>query len=232
MLPEEAQMEINLLGISGSPVKGGNTDAFLQQALEAAGEQGATTEFISLAKMDIRDCIHCNWCLRKQEEGKYCNQHDDMYHIYPKVLEADGLLLATPVYFTRLSGYMAVMLDRFRCLGHGNHYHRALRNKVGGALVVSWYRNTGTETGLLSLLGAFLASGMVVVPPGLGLGSPMGAVGLSSDKGEGGFDPKDRLGVLKDEYGVASARQLGKEAVDMARLIKAGQQVLKGEAVA
>ena len=225
-------MEVKLLGICGSPVKGGNTEVFLKQALEAAEEQGAATELISIAKMDIRGCLHCNWCVRKQEEGQFCNQHDDMYEIYPKVLEADGLLLASPVYFTRLSGYMAMMLDRFRCLGHGNLYHRALKNKVGGALVVSWFRNTGTETGLLSLLGAFLASGMVVVPPGLGLGSPMGAVGLSSDKGEGGFDPKDRLGVLKDEYGVASARQLGKEAVDMARLIKAGQQALKSEAVA
>lgn len=225
-------MEIKLLGISGSPVKEGNTEVFLKQALDAAEGQGATTELISLAKMDIRDCIHCNWCLRKQEEGQPCNQHDDMYEIYPRVLAADGLLLATPVYFTRLSGYMAVMLDRFRCLGHGNHYHRALKGKVGGALVVSWYRNTGTETALLSIVGAFLAGGMVVVPPGLGLGSPMGAVGLSSDKGEGAFDPKERLGVLKDEYGVASARQLGKEAVDMARLIKAGRQALKGEAVA
>ncbi len=225
-------MEIKLLGICGSPVKEGNTEVFLKQALDAAGEQGATTELISIAKMDIRGCLHCNWCLRKQEEGQPCNQHDDMYEIYPRVLAADGLLLATPVYFTRLSGYMAVMLDRFRCLGHGNHYHRALKGKVGGALVVSWYRNTGTETALLSIVGAFLAGGMVVVPPGLGLGSPMGAVGLSSDKGEGAFDPKERLGVLKDEYGVASARQLGKEAVDMARLIKAGRQALKGEAVA
>lgn len=225
-------MEIKLLGICGSPVKGGNTEVFLKQALDAAEEQGATTELISLAKMDIRDCQHCNWCLRKQEEGQFCNQHDDMYQIYPKVLEADGILLATPVYFTRLSGYMAVMLDRFRCLGHGKHYHRALKGKVGGALVVSWYRNTGTETALLSLLGAFLASGMTVVTPGLGLGSPMGAVGLSSEGGEGKFNPEDRLGVLKDEYGVASARQLGMEAVDMARLIKAGQQALKSEAVA
>lgn len=225
-------MEIKVLGICGSPVKGGNTDTYLKQALDAAAAEGASTEFISLAKMNIRDCIHCNWCVRKQEEGKFCNQHDDMYEIYPKVLEADALLLATPVYFTRLSGYMAVMLDRLRCLGHGNYYHRALKGKVGGALVVSWYRNAGTETGLLSLLGAFMASGMVPVAPGLGLGSPLGAVGVSSEQGVGKFDPKDRLGVLKDEYGVAGARQLAKEAVAMARIVKAGRRSLQGEAVA
>lgn len=225
-------MQINVLGISGSPIKGGNTDTFLHQALESAQQEGANTYFISLAKMEIRDCIHCNWCVRKQTEGQFCNQHDDMYQIFPRLLEADAILLASPVYFTRLSGYMAVMLDRLRCLGHGNLYHRALKGKVGGGLVVSWYRNTGTETGLLSLLGAFMASGMTVVAPGLGLASPMGAIGVSSDRGEGGFDPKDRLGVLKDEYGLASARQLAKEAVEMARIIKAGRLALKGEAVA
>ena len=230
MRPKEAlmDMDIKVLGICGSPIKGGNTEVFLQQALDAAQGQGADTELISLAKMEIKDCIHCNWCIRKQEEGKYCNQHDDMYQIFPKVLEADAILLASPVYFTRLSGYMANMLDRLRCLGHGNHYHRALKGKVGGGLVVSWFRNTGTETGLLSLLGAFMASGMTVVSPGLGLGSPLGAIGLSSEGGEGKFDPKERLGVLKDEYGLASAQQIAREAVDMALVVKAGQRALKG----
>lgn len=221
-------MEIKIIGICGSPIKGGNTEAFLKEALKAAEETGGvTTELISLAGKDIRDCIHCNWCLSKQEEGKFCSLKDDVPEILAKVLEADGLLLATPVYSTRLSGYMACLLDRFRVFGHGNYYKGRLKNKVAGALAVCWYRNMGAETALLSLVSAFLVNDMIPVTPHLGLGAPLGAVGLSSYEGTGKFDPQDRLGILKDEYGLASARSLAQRMVEVIRLVKAGEVALK-----
>ena len=101
-------MEIKVLGISGSPIKDGNTDCFLQEALNAVeGTEGVTTEMVSLAGKDIKDCKHCNWCLKKQKKGFFCAIKDDAQGIFPKILEADALLLATPVYLGRLSGYMA-----------------------------------------------------------------------------------------------------------------------------
>ncbi|MFQ5827249.1 MAG: flavodoxin family protein [Dehalococcoidia bacterium] len=221
-------MDIRILGISGSPIKKGNTTAFLAEALKAAeGFGGVSTELVSLAGKDIHDCIHCNWCVSKQSEGRFCNQQDDMQEMFPKLLEADGLMFATPVYSTRLSGYMACFLDRCRGFGHGNYYKGTLRYKVGGALAVGWYRHLGVESALLSIIPLLMIYGVIPVAPHLGLGAPGGAVGLSSPGGTGKFDPKERLGVLKDEYGLVSAHNLAKKMVETIRLVQAGKEALK-----
>ncbi len=216
-------MEIEILAICGSPVKGGNAEAFLSEALKAAKETGnVKTNLISLAGKEIRDCRHCNWCLRKQEVGKPCVQEDAMAEIFPEIVKADALLLATPVYINRLSGYLACFLDRFRAFAWGNVYHGKLKNKVGGALAVAWFRNRGAESALLSIVSAFLAFEMIVVAPPEGLGSPYGAAGMSSDGGTGKFSYKNKLGVLQDKYGLKGARALGKRVAEISRLIKAG----------
>ncbi|MEE8471755.1 MAG: flavodoxin family protein [Dehalococcoidia bacterium] len=221
-------MDIKILGISGSPIKEGNTVVFLAEALKAAEEwEGVSTELISLAGKDIRDCNHCNWCVSKQSEGNFCKQRDDMQDIFPKIVEADGLMLATPVYSTRLSGYMACFLDRWRIFGHGNHYKGSLKYKVGGALAVGWYRNLGMEAALLSIIPNLLIYGVIPVVPHLGLGAPGGAVGLSSEGGMGTFDAAERLGVLKDEYGLTSARNLSRKMVDVIKLVRAGKEALQ-----
>lgn len=217
-------MDIRVLGICGSPVVNGNTETFLNQALIAAGEMpGVTTELISLARMDIKDCIHCNFCLRKQTEGKFCSQQDGMTELYAKVLAADVLFLASPVYIGRLSGRMACFLDRLRAFVFGNVYGGRLKDRVGAGFVVSWLRNLGPETTAHTLFDFFLGLEMLPVGPPHGFGSPYGAVGLSSENGLGRFDPGDRLGVLKDSYGIEGARRLAIRAVKIAGRLKAGQ---------
>lgn len=208
------------------PLREGNTEVFLREALKTAEEAKASQELITLSDKEIRDCLHCNWCLRKQEEGKFCIQQDAMTEIYPKLLKADVILLATPVYFFRISGYMACFLDRLRVFDKGNYYGGRLRNKIGGALAVGWFRHAGIEIALLNMLTAFLALGMIPAIP-LGSGMMIGAAGLSSEGGTGRFDPKDRLGLLKDEYGLASARRLVQQAIEMSQLIKAGEEALR-----
>ena len=224
-------MDIKILGIVGSPVKKGNAESFLLEALKAAEAcGGVTTELISLAGKEIRECKHCNWCVTKQSEGKFCNQSDDMTELYPKLLEADGLLLCTPVYSTRLSGYLANFLDRCRIFAHGNYYKGKLINKVGGALAVSWYRHLGGEEALITIITLYLIQGIIPVAPHIGLGAPTGAVGLSSEGGTGVFNPKERTGVLRDEYGLIGARNLAQRLVEVTRLVKAGQEAVKAEA--
>ncbi len=219
-------MEIKILGICGSPIKGGNTEALLGEALKAAQEfSEVRIEMIPLAGKTIEDCRHCNWCLTKQEEGKFCANEDDMVEIFPKVIEADALLLATPVYFSRLSGRLANFVDRLRAFTAGKYYKGILHNKVAGALAVAWYRNLGPETALLSIVSGFMVAGMLVVTPLHGF-SQFGVVGLASEGGSGKFDPEDRLGVLKDELGVQSAHALGRRVVEITRILKAGQEML------
>jgi multimeric flavodoxin WrbA len=216
-------MPIKILGICGSPVKGGNTEVFLSESLKAAEGLGdVSIELVRLIEKRIGDCRHCNWCLSKQAEGSFCSLKDDMLELYPKIIEADAILLATPTYGGRLSGYSAVFIDRWRALVLGKRYRGVLRNKVGGALTVAWFRNAGAETTLLSVVSAYLMWGMVVAAPGEG-GCQFGAVGVSSDGGSGRFVPEDKVGVLKDKVGMASARALAKRTVELARIVRAGQ---------
>ena len=218
-------MEIKILGVCGSPIEGGNTEVFLKEALKAAeSASGVQIEFISLAGKEIRDCRHCNWCVTKQTEGKFCSQNDDMTEIFPRVLQADGLLLASPVYIGRLSGYLACFLDRLRVFAFGNLYRGKLHNKVGGALSVGWSRNFGIETTLISIVSAFMILGMIPVGPHHGLGALGGAGGLSSGDGTGKFDPEDKFGILRDEYGLKGARSLGQRIAEISKLLKAGAE--------
>lgn len=218
-------LEIKILGVCGSPIKGGNTQVFLEQALKAAEETGGVkTELILLAGKNIHDCRHCNWCMIRQEEGKYCNVQDDMAELFPRLIESDAIMIATPVYMTRPTGYLSCFLDRWRCIGHGKFYKQMFENKIGGALAVAWYRHQGMETALQAIVSSFMLTGMLPVNcGGFGIGSPYGACGVTSPGGEGKFDSKVKLGVLQDEYGLFSARSLGKKLAEVTKIVKRGR---------
>lgn len=218
-------MTIKVLGICGSAIKGGNVELLLREALKAAGEMGdVETEMITLRDKKIGHCIHCNWCYRKEEEGKFCKQDDDMTDIYAKLVAADALLLASPVYVGRLSGQLATLLDRFFVFARGNYYRQKLEGKVGGALAVGYLRDSGEEPTLASIHWSFFHMGMI--PVGAGIHGVMGASAVSSLEGTGGFDSKDRHHVLKDAYGLRSARTLARRVVLVTSMIKAGENAL------
>ncbi|MEW6275120.1 MAG: flavodoxin family protein [Bacillota bacterium] len=215
---------MKVLGVCGSPVKNGNTAAYLEAVLEAVKDDEVEINSLSVAELAISDCRHCNFCLTKQTREHICSLPDDMPAVYPRVLEADVLVFASPVYLMRLSGYLARFMDRLRALLHGKVYRNALRDKVGVALAVSWFRNTGLETTLLSVLSGMVTLGMIPVG---GIGG-LGAGAVSSRGGTGMFDRENRLGVLEDEYGLETGRKTIQRAVELARIIKAGKQVLAG----
>jgi multimeric flavodoxin WrbA len=180
------------------------------------------TELVTLNGKTIQDCVQCNWCLLKQEEGRYCSFEDYMVELYPKIIAADGLLLATPVYLARLSGLMAAMLDRMRALGYGKRTSGCLKHKVGAGIAVSWYRNSGIETTLSSLHWAFLNWQMIIASPGSM--STFGGAALSSLGGTGKFDLKDKHQVLKDEYGLETARATAANMVELAKIVREGKK--------
>ena len=120
----------NLIGISGSPRKGSNTDILVQQVLAAAGERGAATEFIKVADHHISPCDACWRC---SDKG-VCHIPDDMQNIYPKLLHADGIVIGSPVHMGHsISGQAQVFLDRTFALWH----HKQLKNKAGGGVAVA-----------------------------------------------------------------------------------------------
>ena len=118
---------MKILGISGSPRKNGTTVAMLEEALNAAKGDGAETELYSVAGKDIRGCIACHAC---GETGK-CAQEDDMQELYPKMLEADGIIFGTPIYFWEMTAQAKAVMDRTFALNFGG---KSLENKVCGVI--------------------------------------------------------------------------------------------------
>lgn len=217
---------LKLLGISGSRVKNGNTVALLDESLSYAREQhGVETESIPLAGLNIAACNHCNWCIRNQTGDKYCYQDDDMSAIYPRLLKADGIVLATPAHFGRLSGIMADFIDRTRAFVHANVYKLPLRNKIGGAMALAYFRGGGIETTLSSLNLFFHVQHMIMASSGL---YQLGAGAYTSPDGKGQFAKEPRHIVLEDTVGVRSAKRLVDRIVELAAIVSAGQASLNG----
>ena len=198
---------MKVLGIHSSPFPQGSTATLLDLALqEAALTPGVTTEVVSLAGLKIADCRQCDWCMAHQTPDRLCAVLDDATLILSQILACDVLVLATPVYFARMSGAMACLIDRTRCFLFGKAGRMALRGKVGVALAVGWHRNYGIEPALLSLHNAFLIHEMRTVSS-YAAGALYG-VGVVS-----GLKDGDRRGILADEAGLRAARRLMKEAL-------------------
>ncbi|MBU1672217.1 MAG: flavodoxin family protein [Actinobacteria bacterium] len=216
-----------IVAVCGSPVAGGNVEAFLDHALDTYRDMPEVeVARFDLSGMEIGACTHCNWCMKKQEPGRYCGVQDDMASIYPELLEADGLIVATPVHFLRLSGTTADFIDRLRLFSHGNITKGAMRNKVGAALAVSWFRNAGVDLALVTVNNAFQVLTMVIATPDEGI---LGAGACSSLEGGGRIRKDLRTHVSVDELGLAQARSCALRVHELIRLLDAGGRALAEE---
>ncbi|MCX5998073.1 MAG: flavodoxin family protein [Chloroflexi bacterium] len=101
-----------VLGIMGSPRLGGNTDLLLDQALEGARSQGTEVEKVLVDRLAISPCHEYYGCAR---DGN-CVIRDDMDSIYPKLLEADAVLVASPIFFYGLTAQTKTLIDRSQAL--------------------------------------------------------------------------------------------------------------------
>ena len=211
-------MPRKIIGISGSPVRKGNVDAFLGSIMALAVEKGLEAKTIHLSRMDIKNCIHCNFCLAKQKQDKYCSLEDDAQWVFEKLERADIIVFASPVYFMRTSGLMATFIDRLRVFIFGNIAGGKLRNKIGISAGVSWLRHGGMETTHLSHILAFITLDMIPATEHASI-SPMGAAALASKHGEGQFDASIRIGVDEDEAGRKSALAVLARALELVELI-------------
>jgi multimeric flavodoxin WrbA len=216
---------LKIVAVSGSLVGGGNVEALMDYALEEYDDKPEVevTRF-NLSEMSIGPCRHCNWCMKKQEPGRYCGVDDDMCSIYPALMEADGVIIASPVHFLRLSGTTANFIDRLRLFVHGNLTRGAMRDKVGGALAVAWFRNAGVELTLVTINNAFQVLTMVIATPDLGI---LGAGALSSLEGAGGTRKGQRLHVMEDSLGLATSRSVAYRVWELARIMEAGRKALE-----
>lgn len=216
---------IKILAICGSPVKKGNVEAVVEEAFaDCKNDNEVDFEIISLADMEFSGCIHCNWCAKKQTDDKYCSQDDDMTGLYPKIANADAVMLACPVHFGRLSGLLADMIDRMRAFVHGSVHRGRLRNKVGGSLAVAFFRGGGLEGTLASMNSMFNIFQMPVATASMTYQQGAGIV--TSVNGTGKVTKGVRHMALEDAYGTESAKLVVNRMIELAKIMKAGQAAL------
>ncbi|MFC1548960.1 flavodoxin family protein [Candidatus Omnitrophota bacterium] len=112
---------MKVLGICGSPRKGGNADTLLDKALEGAGAAGAETEKISISDLNISPIQESEY--EKVNEEGFSVVADDMSMIFKKIREADVLIVASPIFFGSLSTQTKLMIDRFQCVWLSKFIH-------------------------------------------------------------------------------------------------------------
>lgn len=123
---------MKILGIMGSSRRDGNTNDLLDAALEGAVLAGASVEKLVLLDYKIHHIYNCKDC----KERGYC-EPDDFPVVWEKIVAADGILFATPVYWYSVSGLLKVMLDRMCCpmyLEGTDRYLELLKGKGAGVL--------------------------------------------------------------------------------------------------
>ncbi len=187
---------VKILGIVGSPRVGGNTETLVAEVLKAAAAEGAETELVRLAEVEVKPCTGCLAC----KETKQCPIDDDLMLVFDKMAAADGIILGSPVYFSSATPQIKALIDRAGYLSASRG--RVFENKVGGAVVVA--RRAGHNFTLAEMLFFFLHQGMIVP------GSNYWTVAFGLKKGE----------VAADEQGMQTARSFGKRVAWLAKRVK------------
>jgi multimeric flavodoxin WrbA len=103
---------MKVLGIYGSPRKGGNSDQLLDKALEGARSTGAEIATVYARKLKMSGCIECGGC----DKTGTCVVKDDMQLVYPLMEEADVIILASPIFFYGLTSQVKAIIDRTQAM--------------------------------------------------------------------------------------------------------------------
>jgi len=102
-------MSKRILVLSSSPRKGGNSELLCDQFIAGAREAGHDAEKLSLRGLRIHYCTGCGSCHRTK---RGCPQNDDMPEVLNRMLAADVIVMATPVYFYTMCGQLKTLIDR------------------------------------------------------------------------------------------------------------------------
>ncbi|HUT54707.1 MAG TPA: flavodoxin family protein [bacterium] len=103
---------MKVLGIYGSPRAGGNSDILLDHCLDGAREAGAEVMRVYVRDLGVSGCRECGGCDQTGE----CVQQDDMQKIYPLLIEADAIIVATPMFFYAMPAKLKAVIDRAQAM--------------------------------------------------------------------------------------------------------------------
>jgi len=105
-------MTLKVLGLAGSPRRHGNTELLLDQVLAGAKAKGANAEKVVLSSLRVAPCVACDACFTTG----VCRTEDDFQLLYVKLIEAERIVLAAPIFFTAVPAQVKALIDRCQCL--------------------------------------------------------------------------------------------------------------------
>jgi multimeric flavodoxin WrbA len=153
-------------------------------------ERGFQTNFWGVRGKQVNFCIHCDHCLKSGE----CIHKDDVQQLYSLLKEAEGFVIATPVYNGGVSAQIKAILDRTRALLASNP--NVLRGKVGIVLAIGGDRSGGQELAIQQIMTFYTLNGILTISGGA-FGANIGATFWSKDTMEGIQEDKEGLKSLK-----------------------------------
>jgi len=187
---------MKVVGFNGSPRKKGNTSILIQTVFKELENEGIETELVQLRDKKISGCIACFKCFANVDK-RCAVDTDGLNECVEKMIEADGIIMGSPTYFSNITAESKALIDRAGMVSTANG--QMLKHKVGAAVVA--VRRAGSVFAFDALNHFFLYNQMFV--PGSSYWSI--AVGLA---------PGD---VEKDEEGIRTMQVLGQ---NMAFLLK------------
>ena len=187
---------MKVVGFNGSPRKKGNTSILINTVFQELEKEGIETEFVQLGGKKIAGCIACFKCFSNKDH-RCAVDTDDLNGFVEKMIEADGIILGSPTYFSNITAECKALIDRAGMISTANG--QIFKHKVGAGVVA--VRRAGSVFAFDALNHFFLYNQMFV--PGSSYWSI--AVGLA---------PGD---VEKDEEGIRTMQVLGQ---NMAFLLK------------
>jgi multimeric flavodoxin WrbA len=194
---------MKVLGINCSPRKGGNTEILIREVFRALNAEGISTEFFQIGNRKVDGCIACMKC-RIKKDGR-CHQDNDLINeCIEKMLEADGIIIGSPVYFADISAEAKALIDvaGYALRGAGN----PLRRKAGAAVIA--VRRAGAIHAFDSINHFFLINEMIIP------GSSYWNIAIGREKGE----------VADDEEGMRTMRVLGENMAWLLNKMKDGEK--------
>ena len=187
---------MKVVAFNGSARKDGNTAILLKRVLKVLEAEGFETELLQLAGEQIRGCTACRTCF--ETKNQRCIIEGDKVNAYiQKMVEADGVILGSPTYFSMMSPEMKALIDRAGFVTRATP--DMLKHKVGAA-VVAVRRAGGMPT--FDAINHFFLINQMIIP-----GSSYWNIGIGNKKGD----------VEADEEGMKTMDDLG---TNMAWLIK------------
>jgi multimeric flavodoxin WrbA len=186
---------MKVVAFNGSPRKKGNTYHAIRIVFEELKKEGIKTEIIQLGGANIKGCRACYKCFERKNSR--CIQNDDFNRFLEKMLQAEGIIIGSPTYFSNVSTEVKALIDRAGLVAIANDY--LLKRKVG-ASVISVRRAGATH--VYSSINYFFGINYMIIP-----GSRYWNLGIGRDPGD----------ILRDKEGILTLSELGK---NMAWLLK------------